>query len=318
MKFRVVFTLGLVSALLLGVGVSAQQFSFRAGEPANVQTRIRAAHQVREHVHIFRERAREIVRHVREHLGPALVFEQQDRDPCRDSGWNDDYYRACDVREYTMPVGPLTVDAGRNGGIRIEGWDRNEIRVQAVVTAHARAEADAKQLASEVQVQTGGGKVSATGPASRDREWWSVSYRINVPRRNDLDLEANNGGISITGVNGNIRFDTTNGGVQLTDVGGDVRGETTNGGLTVTLAGTRWDGAGLDVATSNGGVTLAIPDNYNADLTTRTSNGGFQSEVPMTIQGELSPRRGISTTLGSGGPPVSVRTTNGGVRIRRR
>jgi hypothetical protein len=47
-------------------------------------------------------------------------------------------------------------------------------------------------------------------------------------------------------------------------------------------------------------------------------NGGFRTDYPMTIQGELSPRRGITTTLGSGGPPVSVRTTNGGVRISRR
>ena len=38
----------------------------------------------------------------------------------------------------------------------------------------------------------------------------------------------------------------------------------------------------------------------------------------MTIQGELSPRHGISTTLGSGGPPVSVRTTNGGLKITKR
>ena len=79
-----------------------------------------------------------------------------------------------------------------------------------------------------------------------------------------------------------------------------------------------WEGAGLDVQTSNGGVTLNIPEGYNAELTTRTVNGGFRSDYPMTIQGELSPRRGISTTLGSGGPPVNVRTTNGGVRITRR
>jgi hypothetical protein len=38
----------------------------------------------------------------------------------------------------------------------------------------------------------------------------------------------------------------------------------------------------------------------------------------MTVQGELSPRRGLQTTLGAGGPPVSVRTTNGGLRINRR
>jgi hypothetical protein len=47
-------------------------------------------------------------------------------------------------------------------------------------------------------------------------------------------------------------------------------------------------------------------------------NGGFRSDIPITIQGELSSRRGISTTLGSGGPMVRVRTTNGGLKIGRR
>ena len=145
-----------------------------------------------------------------------------------------------------------------------------------------------------------------------------MSFRISVPRRNDLDLTANNGGVTIAGVSGNIRFDTNNGGVRLTDLGGDVRGETHNGGLNVLLGGARWDGAGLDVETTNGGVTLSIPDGYNADLTTRTVNGGFRTELPITVQGELTPRQGLSTTLGSGGAPVRVRTTNGGLRINRR
>ena len=127
-----------------------------------------------------------------------------------------------------------------------------------------------------------------------------------------------NGGVSISGVAGNIRFDTNNGGVRLIDVGGDVKGATHNGGLNVLLGGTHWDGPGLDVETTNGGVTLAIPDGYNADLTTRTVNGGFRTELPITIQGELTSLQGVSTTLGSGGAPVRVRTTNGGLRISRR
>ena len=218
-----------------------------------------------------------------------------------------------------MAAGPLTVDAGRNGGIRVEGWDRNEIHVRAIVTA-ARAQRRRRQAAGvrASRSSTGGGRVSSTGPSTGRREWWSVSYRISVPRRTDLDLSANNGGITIACVNGTIRFDTTNGGVRLSDLSGDVRGETRNGGLTVQLGGQRWDGAGLDVETTNGGVTLAIPDGYNAELTTGTVNGGFRTDFPMTIQGELSPRRGLSTTLGSGGPPVRVRTTNGGLRINRR
>ena len=101
------------------------------------------------------------IRNVTEIIGQSF-----NEDPCRDTGWDDDYYRSCDVREETMAAGPLTVDAGRNGGIQVEGWDRNEIRVRAVVTANARSEADAKQLASAVQIQAGSGKVTATGPTT--------------------------------------------------------------------------------------------------------------------------------------------------------
>ena len=330
MKFRLVFTLGLAVALLAGVGVSAQQFHFRAGDPnntqrverrverqvrTNIQTRV---HHLRDHVRDLRFHLRDIVRDVVRHPDNAVSGGQPSDDPCRDRGWDDDYYRACDVREYTLPAGPLNVDAGQNGGIHIDGWDRSDIRVQAVVTARARSEDAAKRLASEVQVQAGGGQVTSTGPHTGDREWWSVSFRINVPRHNDLDLRANNGGVTIGAVTGTIRFATTNGGVRLTDLGGDVRGETHNGGLNVTLSGDRWEGTGLDVETSNGGVDLRVPDNYNAELTTRTVNGGFRSDIAMTVQGELTARRGISATLGRGGAPVSVRTTNGGVRISRR
>lgn len=243
-----------------------------------------------------------------------------DADPCqRDNDRDDDQYEHCEVRESTLPAGPLNVDAGQNGGVTVDAWDRNEIRVRAIVRGNARSsEARARDIANQVQVQAGGGRVYATGPDLERREWWSVSYRINVPRRNDLDLSATNGGITINGVTGTLRFDTTNGGVRLNEVGGRVNGQTRNGGLNITLSGDRWDGDGLDVETSNGGVNLAIPDGYNAELETRTVNGGLSIAFPVTVQGELSSRRGISTTLGSGGPLVRVRTTNGGVRINRR
>lgn len=242
-----------------------------------------------------------------------------DDNPCdRDRRGDGDGYRHCEVRDAQLPAGPLAVDAGRNGGIRVEGWDGNEIQVRAVVQARSRDEASARNLAAGVQVQASGGQVSATGPDTQGDDRWSVSYRIRVPRQNDLKLNARNGGISVTNVTGAITFDTVNGGVQLADLGGRVNGRTRNGGVKVALGGSQWDGEGLDVETSNGGVTIEVPETYNAELETRTVNGGFRSEIPLTLTGELSPRRGISTTLGSGGAPVRVRTTNGGVRIEQR
>lgn len=287
----------------------AQRHAERRAATIERQVRARVQRQITNETRAFRRFSDRAVRAGRY----ADMQVGTDADPCRNyNDRDDDYYQHCEVRDSNLPAGPLNVDAGQNGGVSVEAWDRNDIRVRAIVRGRARSDARAREIANQVQVQAGGGRVYATGPDLLRREWWSVSYRINVPRKNDLDLSATNGGITIVGVTGNLRFDTTNGGVRLQDVGGRVNGDTRNGGLNVVLGGSRWDGEGLDVETSNGGVTLSIPDGYNAELETRTVNGGLRIDFPFTVQGELSSRRGISTTLGSGGPMVRVRTTNGG------
>ena len=68
-----------------------------------------------------------------------------------------------------------------------------------------------------------------------------------------------NGGVSIHDVTGNLEFKTVNGGVSLHHVGGYAHGRTTNGGVSIELGGDRWDGQGLDVTTTNGGVSLRVP-----------------------------------------------------------
>lgn len=240
-------------------------------------------------------------------------------DPCAERRDDDDDYRThCEVREERLAAGPLNVDAGRNGGVRVAGGNEGGTVVQAIVQARARTEERARQIAGAVQIQTAGGQIKSIGPELDRREWWSVSFRIRAPRQTDLTLHATNGGITVSGVSGDIQFDTTNGGVRLSDVSGWVRGHTLNGGLHVELSGQQWDGAGLDVQTTNGGVQLAIPEGYSAELETRTVNGGFRTEYPITLQGELNTRRGIQTRLGAGGPPIRVRTTNGGVRLTKR
>ena len=235
---------------------------------------------------------------------------------CR--GWgSDDRARFCEVREETIPArgGTITVDGGQNGGIEVTGWDRNEIRVRAKIQVQAEDEEEARDLAKEIRIETGS-VIRAEGPPSRRRAGWSVSFEVTVPRRSDLSLETHNGGIQIAGVEGRMDFSALNGGIHLSEVGGDVRGSTTNGGLHIELAGDRWSGTGLDVSTTNGGITLALPRDYSARLETGTVNGGMDFEFPITIQGSL--RKRITTTLGSGGPMVRAVTTNGGVRVVRR
>jgi len=137
-----------------------------------------------------------------------------------------------------------------------------------------------------------------------------------VPRTSDLSLETVNGGIDILDVSGDISFRAVNGGIGLERVSGDVRGGTTNGGIEVALSGGQWEGRGLDVETTNGGIRMLIPEDYRARLETGTVNGGFRIDFPITIQGRITRRR-ITTDLNGGGPTIRAVTTNGGVVIRR-
>lgn len=227
--------------------------------------------------------------------------------------------RFCEVREQTIPaVGQLTVDPGKNGGVTVKGWLRNDISIRTRVETWAHSVDEARTLGGLVRVNASAGKVQASGPDSHGDSGWSISYEIFVPQRTDLNMTAFNGGINLSDVRGHIELETKNGGVQLTRVAGDVSGHTLNGGIKIELAGRTWDGGKLEVRTTNGGVTIAMPENYSAHLQTGTVNGGFSSDFPVSIAaGSRIETRNLDFNLGSGGPLIHVSTTNGGVKLRR-
>jgi hypothetical protein len=235
---------------------------------------------------------------------------------CRERGGRN-RVSVCQEREMTIPArsGRLVVDAEPNGGITVVGSSRRDIRLVARIQATARREADAEAMVEEIEIETER-EVHATGPRMGRDESWSVSFVLEVPSSIDLDLGSTNGGISVEGVEGDLDLSTTNGGLSLAAVAGSVRGRTTNGGVNITLDGSQWRGSGLDIETTNGGVELEVPERYNARLETGTVNGGMRFDFPVTVQGRISRR--LTTDLGSGGPPIRVVTTNGGVTVSRR
>lgn len=235
---------------------------------------------------------------------------------CRDDDGGDDRHeRHCEIREMSLPAGRIEVDAAPNGGIEVQGERRSDVQVRAKVVAQADTMEEARALAALVRIETTG-VVRAVGPrVSRQRSYW-VSYELLVPEASDLRLETMNGGIALRDVKGDVEFRTMNGGVTIDSAAGSLRGRTTNGGVDVSLRGASWDGEGLDVETTNGGVRVTVPADYSARLVTGTVNGGMQVDSPVTVQGRIDRR--LDVTLGRGGPTVRAVTTNGGVVIRSR
>ncbi len=234
----------------------------------------------------------------------------------QDGDWRDSA-RHCEVRETTLAAaGVIAVDARPNGGIEGRGWDRNEVRLRVKIVATSAAEQDARALVGQVEVHTTG-TVQVSGPERRRGQSWYASFRLDVPRAQALRLQADNGGLHVSDLEGDLELHTVNGGLHLDRVGGHIRGETVNGGIHIELTGSEWQGEGLDLRTTNGGLHLELPGDYNARLEASTVNGGVHSDLASARPGR---RRGgrVSTDLGRGGQLIRLETTNGGLHIAER
>lgn len=221
----------------------------------------------------------------------------------------------CQLRTTTVHLsGQHLGVSSENGGIELIGENRSDVAIEARVRAWAGSASEANDILRQVQIDTSGDQIRDRGPHFHfGNKGYGINYKVHVPRKLSVDLESTNGGISIAHLDGRLRFNTTNGGVTLDDLAGDVQGGTTNGGVHVTLSGDRWNGAGLHVDTTNGGINLAMPDHYSAHLEAGTTNGGIHVDFPITVQGAI--KNSLNTDLGNGGPTIHAVTTNGGISI---
>lgn len=229
-----------------------------------------------------------------------------------------DRARYCEVREQSVAaIGRLNIDSGQNGGVTVKGWLRGDVLVRTRVEAQADTQGAAANLVSRVMVDANGGQVRANGPQGEHNAWWSVSYEVFVPQNTDLTLKTNNGGVNISDVRGQLHFEGVNGGVHLKRVAGEISGRTVNGGIDVELAG--GDARQMELATTNGGVTVTMPAMYSAQVRTETGMGRVQSDFPLPADANSGNGRGrkMEFAIGGGGPQIHITTGNGGIRLKR-
>ncbi|HET9227656.1 MAG TPA: DUF4097 family beta strand repeat-containing protein [Thermoanaerobaculia bacterium] len=246
------------------------------------------------------------------------------------------------LKTYPLQAGGELRVENRNGGITVEAWDRNEVRVEAIKQVKAgsaeKAREGLKLLRIEVQPTAGSVQILTKYPKNQGDgllDWitgdslsMSVTYKIKAPRelvsnllstnggirlvgtQGRADLATTNGGVTVENASGNIRLRSTNGGLHVKNASGSLDGVTTNGGITAHL--TEVDGD-ISLRTTNGGVTLQLPEDLRATVDIATSNGGIHSD--LDVAGGEKTRKSLTGEINGGGGKLFVRSTNGGVRI---
>lgn len=199
-----------------------------------------------------------------------------------------------------------------NGGVTVEGWDRNEIRIQAVKTSRKNP-SDVERVSIEVSATPEAVSVATRYPQEEGVEVL-VEYTVRLPHSARIQhIGTVNGTLRISGVDTLRDLRTVNGNIEVYEAGGTVHARTTNGNVRLDLArfGERGEAS---AETTNGSVLLTVAEEIQASLEALSLNGDFRSEIPLKLEGSLRPRE-IRGKFGKGGSPIRLRTVNGSIRV---
>ena len=214
------------------------------------------------------------------------------------------------------PEGQIRLD-NVNGTVRIGGWDRSEVKLDAI--KRARAKEDLGPVKIEIEAKPDGLTIRTKYP---ERKWWnflshdnstSVDYILTVPQAvRFVAVTDVNGAVEIGGVRGKVKASTVNGGLSVNGLAANADLSSVNGAIKAGFAST--DAVkSVSISTVNGHVELELPADADADLSVSTVNG--------TIGGDVSVRKNwpvgseVKTRLGGGGAEIKASTVNGGVHI---
>src|ERR1700747_180321 len=147
----------------------------------------------------------------------------------------------------------LRVHEVENGGVQVQGWDKDTYSVTA---CKAAVGGDAARLLSQIKLAVQGGEVSVSGPHG-DREDWTVYLLIRTPASADIKVTTPNGPVSFYTVDGKITTRATNGPISMKDCSGEANISAENG--PISFSG---NSGKLRLNTQNWPITVSLGSNW--------------------------------------------------------
>jgi putative adhesin len=208
-----------------------------------------------------------------------------------------------------------------NGKVEVEGVDGSTVEVRAEKIARAATDAGAQELLPRIGIKEDVQPNRVSLETERMNgimigAAFEVRYHVRAPKRAVVNVTTTNGGIALTALGGKIVAHTTNGGVNAKDMAGAIEARSTNGGVTLDMASFGSDP--ISARTTNGGVVLLLPASARADVSASCTNGGIIVSPELKLDVNEQSRRSLQARMNGGGAPITLSTTNGGVRIKPR
>ncbi len=247
-------------------------------------------------------------------------------------------------------VPEIVVTNSTDGQTTLRAVDGNEVRVRITTDGWDRddVDVDVRQDGNQIRIETRREEWRWFNWGRSPR----VHIEIEAPRQSDIDARNDDGTLTVTGFEGRLSLSVDDGHLRVTDVSGELTARGDDGRLdlqrvtgsvdvrmddgdlrvdgVLTVVRARADDGDLRIRAEPGSrmeadwsirvddahVSLALPDDFAADLDIRTDDGRVDVEHPITMQGRNSRHR-ISGAINGGGYELRVHTDDGRVRITR-
>jgi len=147
---------------------------------------------------------------------------------------------------------------------------------------------------------------------------WKIDYHIKVPAMCDLAIDAGNGPIKLSGVEGSIRINALDSVVDLSVTGSDLSVLVQKGAVNFTIPGRAWHGLRAEIKLATGNLSVDLMPGFSGDINAEVLRTG---EVRNTFP-NLEPRernsigpRSVRARAGSGGALLTFTVGDGNIQI---
>lgn len=210
-----------------------------------------------------------------------------------------------------------------NGAVHISGWDRDEVKVDAVKSAWSKERLDEATIEiraeqNELSIRTeypGHDHTFNFGSDDEHGNPASVEYTITVPRQARLDeIKLVNGSLDIQDVSGEVRASCVNGHIQARNLQGPIELNTVNGELDAGID--QLPSSELKLSSVNGRLRVTLPSDARAELKASTVSGNISDDFGLPVTRHQFVGRSLHGQLGGGGTLVKLSNVNGEIEIR--
>lgn len=226
---------------------------------------------------------------------------------------------------YPLAAGGRVSLSNINGAVKVQVWERAEVKVDAVKSAHTAERLREAQI--KVDASSNRVRIETEYPQStlrwsdRDGERHenpaSVEYTLTVPRGVNIDeISLINGDLNIAGVAGPVKASSINGRVAAAGLSGPINLSVINGRLEATLDRLNESGS-VNLQSVNGPLVVTLPSDANATLRANTVHGSIRNDFNLPVRVGEYVGRDLEGRIGQGSADVRLSNVNGSVTVRR-